>query len=66
MVENDTLGVTHMAEIVPVDQFLDWYPGWKPEHIDDPWLREHRPHLEWFEGQFEAGETAADAAVISG
>ncbi len=28
-----------MAEIVPVDQFLDWYPGWKPEHIDDPWLR---------------------------
>jgi phosphohistidine swiveling domain-containing protein len=29
-----------MAEIIPVDQFLDWYPGWKPEHIDDPWLRE--------------------------
>ena len=28
-----------MAEIVPVDQFLEWYPGWKPEHIDDPWLR---------------------------
>ncbi|MEP7204134.1 MAG: PEP-utilizing enzyme [Ilumatobacteraceae bacterium] len=28
-----------MAEIVPVDQFLDWYPGWKPEHIDDPWVR---------------------------
>ena len=28
-----------MAEIVPVDQFLDWYPGWKPEHIDEPWLR---------------------------
>lgn len=28
-----------MAEIIPVDQFLDWYPGWKPEHIDDPWLR---------------------------
>ncbi|HEY0518947.1 MAG TPA: PEP-utilizing enzyme [Ilumatobacteraceae bacterium] len=28
-----------MAEIVPVDQFLDWYPGWKPEHIDNPWLR---------------------------
>ncbi len=29
-----------MAEIVPVDLYLDgWYPGWKPEHIDDPWLR---------------------------
>ena len=29
-----------MAEIVPVDEFLDgWYPGWKPEHIDEPWLR---------------------------
>jgi len=28
-----------MAEIVPVDQFLEWYPGWKPEHLDDPWLR---------------------------
>lgn len=28
-----------MSEIVPVDQFLEWYPGWKPEHIDDPWLR---------------------------
>ena len=29
-----------MAEIVPVDVFLDgWYPGWKPEHIDEPWLR---------------------------
>ncbi len=29
-----------MAEVVSVDQFLDgWYPGWKPEHIDNPWLR---------------------------
>ena len=28
-----------MAEIVPVDQVLEWYPGWKPEHIDNPWLR---------------------------
>lgn len=28
-----------MAEVVPVDQFLEWYPGWKPEHIDNPWLR---------------------------
>src|SRR4029078_47428 len=29
-----------MAELVPVDVFLDgWYPGWTPELIDDPWLR---------------------------
>ena len=28
-----------MAEVVPVDQFLEWYPGWKSEHIDNPWLR---------------------------
>ena len=29
-----------MAEVVPVDVFLDgWYPGWTPELIDDPWLR---------------------------
>ncbi len=29
-----------MAEIVPVDQFLDWYPGWTPELTDSPWLAE--------------------------
>ena len=29
-----------MAEVVSVDEFLDgWYPGWKPEHIDNHWLR---------------------------
>jgi len=29
-----------MAEIVPVDVFLDgWYPGWTPELIEEPWLR---------------------------
>jgi pyruvate,water dikinase len=29
-----------VAEIVPVDQFLDWYPGWTPELTDSPWLAE--------------------------
>ena len=29
-----------MAEIVPVDQFLDWYPGWTPELTDSPWVSE--------------------------
>jgi len=29
-----------MADVVSVDMFLDgWYPGWKPEHLDNPWLR---------------------------
>ena len=32
-------GGAPMADVVPVDQFLEWYPGWKPEHIDNPWLR---------------------------
>jgi len=29
-----------VAEIVPVDQFLDWYPGWTPELTDSPWVSE--------------------------
>jgi pyruvate,water dikinase len=29
-----------VADVISVDVFLDgWYPGWKPEHIDNPWLR---------------------------
>ena len=36
-----------MAEIVSVDQFLDgWYPGWKPEHIDGPMIRERSKPFE--------------------
>lgn len=30
----------------------------------DPWLKEHPPKLEWFEGQFESGETALDHPLI--
>ena len=30
----------------------------------DPWLREHSPRLEWFEGQFESGETPLDHPLI--
>jgi len=30
----------------------------------DPWLREHPPELQWFEGQFESGETAQDAPIV--
>jgi acetylornithine deacetylase len=30
----------------------------------DPWLREHRPRVEWFEGQFESGETPLDHPLI--
>jgi acetylornithine deacetylase len=30
----------------------------------DTWLREHPPELEWFEGQFESGETCSDAPIV--
>jgi acetylornithine deacetylase len=29
-----------------------------------PWLAEHPPVLEWFEGQFESGETPVDAPIV--
>ncbi len=42
-----------MAEIVPVDQFLDWYPGWTPELTDSPWLAERsRPFTKEDESRF--------------
>jgi acetylornithine deacetylase len=31
----------------------------------DEWLRLHPPALEWFEGQFEPGETALGAPIVS-
>jgi acetylornithine deacetylase len=30
----------------------------------DPWLREHPPTLEWFEGQFESGTTAQSDPIV--
>ena len=30
----------------------------------DPWLREHPPRVEWFEGQFESGETSLEHPLI--
>lgn len=30
----------------------------------DPWLRDTRPAVEWFEGQFEPGETPANAPIL--
>jgi acetylornithine deacetylase len=30
----------------------------------DPWLREHPPELEWFEGQFESGQTPLDSPIV--
>ena len=30
----------------------------------DAWLGEHSPTLEWFEGQFESGQTAQDAPIV--
>jgi acetylornithine deacetylase len=31
----------------------------------DPWLATHPPRLEWFEGQFESGETPTDHPLIT-
>ncbi len=30
----------------------------------DPWLADHPPTLEWFEGQFESGETSQDSPIV--
>src|SRR5262245_6884949 len=30
----------------------------------DPWLCDHPPELEWFEGQFESGQTPVDAPIL--
>jgi phosphohistidine swiveling domain-containing protein len=29
-----------MSEIVPVDMFLEWYPGWEKALTDEPWIAE--------------------------
>lgn len=31
----------------------------------DPWLKEHPPELEWFEGQFESGQTDVNDPIIA-
>ena len=31
----------------------------------DPWLTDHPASLEWFEGQFEPGETPPDAEILA-
>ncbi len=31
---------------------------------NDPWLSEHPPQLEWFEGQFESGQTPQDSPIV--
>ena len=30
----------------------------------DEWLKDHPPELEWFEGQFESGETPQDSPIV--
>lgn len=32
--------------------------------VSDPWLSQHPPRVEWFEGQFESGETPLDHPLI--
>ena len=31
---------------------------------EDPWMLEHPPRIEWFEGQFESGSTPADHPLV--
>lgn len=31
---------------------------------DDPWMRDHPPEVEWFEGQFETGETPVEHPFV--
>ncbi len=31
----------------------------------DPWLKEHSPRVEWFEGQFESAETPPDSPILA-
>jgi acetylornithine deacetylase len=31
----------------------------------DPWLRNNRPQISWFEGQFEAGETSLQDPIVN-
>jgi acetylornithine deacetylase len=33
--------------------------------LSDPWLGEHLPRVEWFEGQFEPADTPVDAPIVS-
>src|SRR4030095_7753452 len=32
---------------------------------DDSWLENHRPRVEWFEGQFESAETPLDSEFLA-
>jgi phosphohistidine swiveling domain-containing protein len=42
-----------MAEVVSVDPYLEWYPGWTPELTDSPWLADRsRPFTKADESQF--------------
>ena len=36
----------------------------RAEAAKHPWLAKHPPVLEWFEGQFESGETGVDAPIV--
>ena len=33
---------------------------------EDPWMLEHPPRVEWFEGQFESGATPVDHPLVTG
>lgn len=42
-----------MTDIIPVDDFLEWYPGWTPELTDEPWMvNKSRPFRKEDEARF--------------
>jgi pyruvate, water dikinase len=42
-----------MPEIIAVDQFLEWYPGWESALTDEPWVAERaRPFTKEDESRF--------------
>jgi acetylornithine deacetylase len=49
----------------PVDEAkLAFAAAVREAAAEDAWLRDHPPELEWFEGQFESGQTAGDAPIL--
>jgi acetylornithine deacetylase len=57
------------AGLVPgemLDEFCAAFINVIDEAADaDPWLRDHRPTVEWFSGQFAPAEVSVDAPVVN-
>jgi acetylornithine deacetylase len=54
LVPGETLGELCTAFVNVIDRAAD----------ADPWLRDNRPTVEWFSGQFEPAEVSTDSPVV--